>query len=893
MSNYTAWRLRLSATSVVALGLVAATTTPSRAVDWTGTTSNNWFNAGNWSGGVPTNGTNATIDTITPNATVVGTAGAQAVNLRVGASATGTLTIQAGGTVSNTAGIIGENGGSIGTVIVDGAGSSWTNSNSLDIGSEGNGTLTIRNGAAVVAGTVGFIGNYPGGMGTVTIDGIGSTLTVPDLYIGWDGQATLNIRNGARLITNTVGTSLAATGISTVTVDGAGSTWTSGALLYIGDSGVGALTISNGATVSGPGLILAHFAGSTGTLNVGAAVGQAATAPGTLSAASVDLRSGTGQLVFNHTGTNYTFAPVIIGSGAGTRTVRVEAGTTILTAASTYTGPTIINGGKLSVNGSIASSAVTVNAGGALGGNGTVGNTTINGGTLAPGNSIGLLTVNGSLSFTAASSYMVEVSPANADRVNVAGAATLGGATVNANFAAGSYVAKQYTILNATGGLGGSTFGSMVNTNLPQGFKSSLSYDANNAYLNLALSFIAPPGSGLNGNQQGVGKALVNSFNRNGGIPLVYGGLTAPGLTQASGPIATAVQPAMVQAMTQFMTAISDVSAADRRLGQSSATGFADEGDVANAYASVPLRGRDGEIFSLNAKAAPRALPFESRWRTWASGFGGGQTTGGNAVTGSSTTTSRIYGVAAGADYWLSPATVAGFALAGGGTNFSVAAGGSGRTDLFQAGAFIKHTAGSAYVSAAVAYGWHDVTTDRMVTISGIDQLRARFRADTFAGRVEAGNRYVVPWFGGLGLTPYAAAQMTATRLPAYAETVVSGTNAFALSYVAKNVTAPRTELGLRSDKSFAVNDAILTLRGRAAWARDYNPLTAASATFQALPGASFVVNGAAGAHNAALTTASAEMKWLNGVALAATFEGEFSAVTRAYVGKGAVSYAW
>ena len=70
---------------------------------------------------------------------------------------------------------------------------------------------------------------------------------------------------------------------------------------------------------------------------------------------------------------------------------------------------------------------------------------------LAPGNSIGLLTVQGNLAFTAASTYMVEVSPANADRVNVTGTATLGGATVNASFAAGSYVAKQYTILNATG----------------------------------------------------------------------------------------------------------------------------------------------------------------------------------------------------------------------------------------------------------------------------------------------------------------------------------------------------------------------------------------------------------------------------------------------------------
>ena len=151
----------------------------------------------------------------------------------------------------------------------------------------------------------------------------------------------------------------------------------------------------------------------------------------------------------------------------------------------------------------------------------------------------------------------------------------------------------------------------------------------------------------------------------------------------------------------------------------------------------------------------------------------------------------------------------------------------------------------------------------------------------------------MTPWFGGLGLTPYAAAQVTTTHLPGYAETVVSGANTFALSYLAKNVTAPRTELGWRGDQTFAMSDALLTLRGRVAWAHDFNPGSAATATFQALPGASFVVNGAAAAHDAALTTASAEMKWRSGISLAATFEGEFSAVTRSYAGKGVVGYAW
>jgi uncharacterized protein with beta-barrel porin domain len=85
----------------------------------------------------------------------------------------------------------------------------------------------------------------------------------------------------------------------------------------------------------------------------------------------------------------------------------------------------------------------------------------------------------------------------------------------------------------------------------------------------------------------------------------------------------------------------------------------------------------------------------------------------------------------------------------------------------------------------------------------------------------------------------------------------------------------------------------VLTLRGRLAWAHDYNTDRNIGATFQTLPGASFVVNGAAPAHDSVLTTAAAETKWLNGWSAAATFEGEFSGVTRSYAGKGVVRYAW
>jgi uncharacterized protein with beta-barrel porin domain len=342
--------------------------------------------------------------------------------------------------------------------------------------------------------------------------------------------------------------------------------------------------------------------------------------------------------------------------------------------------------------------------------------------------------------------------------------------------------------------------------------------------------------------------------------------------------------------MSQFMGLLTDPFAASRD-GGAAAVPFAEE---STSLAGATRSGDARDAFASISRKTPRAEPaFDQRWNVWAAGFGGSQTTSGNAVIGSANTTSSLYGTAIGADYRFSPNTIAGFALAGGGTSFSVNGLGWGRSDLFQAGAFLRHTIGPAYLTAALAYGWQDVTTDRIVTAAGVDRLRAEFNANAWSGRIEGGYRFVAPWVGGIGVTPYAAGQFTTFNLPDYAETVVSGSNAFALAYAAKSVTDTRSELGLRTDKSFALANGILTLRGRAAWAHDFNPDRSVAATFQALPGASFVVNGARAASDSALTTASAEMKWLNGWSAAATFEGEFSNVTRSYAGKGTVRYAW
>ena len=132
------------------------------------------------------------------------------------------------------------------------------------------------------------------------------------------------------------------------------------------------------------------------------------------------------------------------------------------TRVNTYTGATNVNGGTLVVNGSIATSSLTnVNTGGTLAGTGTVGNTLVAGGTFAPGNGTpgSSMTVAGSLAFTTAGIYMVQVNPATSSFATVTGTAALNGATLSAVFAPGTYVARQYTILTATDGQRNLRFG--------------------------------------------------------------------------------------------------------------------------------------------------------------------------------------------------------------------------------------------------------------------------------------------------------------------------------------------------------------------------------------------------------------------------------------------------
>jgi autotransporter-associated beta strand protein len=643
--------------------------------------------------------------------------------------------------------------------------------------------------------------------------------------------------------------------------------------------GAGTLTIAGDATYTGGTTINAGalVLGNGGTS--GSVIGNIAFCS---NAADPTCDTSTGKLLAFNRSDVFTYGGSITGPG---QVLQTGPGATILSGVNTYTGPTTVNAGTLSITGSITSD-VTVNSGAVLSGSGTVGSATINaGGLLAPANPGGALTVQGNLILATAGAYLVEINPKSADRVNVTGTAALGGNVLVA--LTGTSISKQpYLILNTTGGITGTFAG--VN-NLPANLPATLSYTANDVFLSLSLNYNAL--GNLNANQQNVGNALSQFLNSNGSIPVSYTGLSPAALSQIAGEAATGSQQTTFQAMSQFIGTLLDPFIGGRESATSpaaSVTPYAEDGSASAYAASGATRPeRERAAHAAVFTKAPLRQVYDPHWSVWASDFGGSQTTDGNAATGSNSATSRIFGVAAGADYLLSPHTIAGFALAGGGTSFSVANSGGGHSDLFQAGGYVRHAAGAAYVSAALAYGWQDITTDR---VAMADKLHAEFNANALSGRVEGGYRFATRW---MGITPYAAGQFAGFWLPAYAETVASGGNAFALAHGSQSVIDTRAELGVRADRSFALTTGLLTLRGRLAWAHDFDPARAVAATFQALPGASFVVNGAAQASDSALTTASVEMKWRGGWSAVASFEGEFSQRTASYAGKGAVRYAW
>jgi autotransporter-associated beta strand protein len=679
-----------------------------------------------------------------------------------------------------------------------------------------------------------------------------------------------------------------------------------------------ASTAGNAIIITNAGGLTAFVDSATGgnarfITNAGGAFDITSLSSGAMTAGSIEgagtFSLGSNQLTVGSNNLSTEVSGIIRGTGGSL--IKTGSGTLTLSGTNSYTGATVVAGGTLSVTGDISSSSgVLVGPTAMLSGTGTTPGVLVAGGTLAPGLPIGIGTLNvvGNLVFTSAATYLVGINAITASQTNVTGIAVLNGATVQVIDDKNITKRQVYTLLTATGGINGTFNPDVVGVKN----KVDLFYDANHVYLcdhckvtDLIIQQLPffPGGApaSLPAEVLQIAGAIDAAIDANVTLPARFENLLGlavqpqqraqivNALTQLTGEVHTGAEQASFQSTNAFLRLLLDPFAQTRgTAGVGSAIGFAPEAsarlpsEVALAYASV-----------LKEPAASAQPADASRpWNVWASGYGGRATIGGDPVNiGSHDASVRDYGYAGGLDYRITPDTTLGFALGGGGTDWTVAnALGTGRSDVFQGGIYGSTRWGAAYVSAALAYASYWMSTDRFVNVFGTDHLTSNFTAHDFSGRIEGGYRFALPL---VSVTPYGAFQAQRLYLPAYSEVAPAG-SPFALTYNAQNFATTRSELGAWFDRVVLVADAYAaTVFARAAWAHDWRNDRALSTNFLTLPTPAFIINGAAPPPDKALVSGGSELRLRNGWSVIGKFDGEFASRLQSYAGTGTVRYVW
>ncbi|GET24068.1 S-layer family protein [Prolixibacter sp. NT017] len=382
----------------------------------------------------------------------------------------GTTTVFAG-----TLSVAGDSNLGTGTLTLDNASTlAVTGPTTIDNSIALNGTSTIDNSAAVtLSGIITGANNLvKSGPGTLTLSGTNTysgttTVDAGTLSVSSDS----NLGNGA--LTLSSGTNLALTGATTVdnavvlsgnaTVNTSANATLSGVISGTGNltkTGTGTLTLSGSNTYSGTTSTSAGILQVASDSNLGTgAVNLAGSTLAVSGATTIDNAVNLSGSSTVRASADATLSGVV--SGSGSLTKQGSASLT-LSNTDTYTGSTTISAGTLMVTGALSGTAsltvgntATLAGDGSVFGSGTPTLTVQSGGTLAPGNSVGTLTVNGNLNVSSGGMLVIDINGNTAgtgyDQVAVSGTVDVTGATISVahNYSAGKSV--SYTIINNDG----------------------------------------------------------------------------------------------------------------------------------------------------------------------------------------------------------------------------------------------------------------------------------------------------------------------------------------------------------------------------------------------------------------------------------------------------------
>ena len=468
-------------------------------------------------------------------------------------------------------------------------------------------------------------------------------------------------------------------------------------------------------------------------------------------------------------------------------------GTLVLTGNNTYSGPTLVNQGRLAVNGSVTS-AVSVQSGGIVGGSGTVGSLTARqGGTVAPGNSIGTLNVAGNVSFEPGSRYAVEVGPnGQSDRIQSSGSATIGGGEVAVTLENSpnlltqsevrSLLGQQYTILSAQQGVSGQ-------------------FDAvapNYLFLGTGLSY-QPTGVTLSVGRNGTSFASVAQ--------------TANERAVAAAADALAAGNPVYESLLGSGTAGEARQAFRQLSGQIHA-------DIASAlvndsrYLREALNGRLRQAEGLASSSAIKA----DEGGAWAQLLGAWDHASGDAnATGYQAST---YGVLVGLDSAAADDWRLGVATGYTRTSLHGGYGSKADSDNYHLAAYGDKQFGALALRGGAGYTWHRIDTKRSVNYGmQSDRDTAKYSARTEQLFAEAGYSVQGEW---LNLEPFVNLAYVNFENNGIAE---SG-GAAALRGDKQHTDATVSTLGLRADTEWQVSaGTTVALRSELGWQHQYGGL--------------------------------------------------------------------
>jgi subtilase-type serine protease len=468
-------------------------------------------------------------------------------------------------------------------------------------------------------------------------------------------------------------------------------------------------------------------------------------------------------------------------------------GTLVLTGNNTYAGPTLVNQGRLAVNGSVTS-AVSVQSGGIVGGSGTVGSLTArDGGTVAPGNSIGTLNVAGNVSFEPGSRYAVEVGPnGQSDRIQSSGSATIGGGEVAVTLENSpnlltqsevrSLLGQQYTILSAQQGVSGQ-------------------FDAvapNYLFLGTGLSY-QPTGVTLSVGRNGTSFASVAQTSNERAVAAAADALAAGNPVYESllnSGTAGEARQAFRQLSGQIHADIASALVNDSR------------------YLREALNGRLRQAEGLASSSAIKA-DEDGAWAqllgAWDHASGDANATGYQAST---------YGVLVGLDSAVAGDGRLGVATGYTRTSLHGGYGSKADSDNYHLAAYGDKQFGALALRGGAGYTWHRIDTKRSVNYGmQSDRDTAKYSARTEQLFAEAGYGVQGEW---LNLEPFVNLAYVNFENNGIAE---SG-GAAALRGDKQHTDATVSTLGLRADTAWQVTPGTtVALRSELGWQHQYGGL--------------------------------------------------------------------